>query len=1194
MDIFDSVRIIFDIFRDISRSEDGVTTGEIAEKYGISRRVVPKYIDILRHAGVPVDSENGRHTLDKDHHAAFSLTPEESELLALSLQRSLMLHGTNRRAIRALIAKLGTKMTEHAADLLLGQSDWSDETKLSERWFSLLAEAKRRRREVWVDYLPLNRSEPTRWRIRPYRFMVNAFSDGLYVECEGTRDAATYIRLALKFDRILDVQLADTSFGLAEIAQFVNQDKRAWGVWGAARPPETVVLRFEARHYDRLLESTWHPTQRISIDKAGDVRFTVEVSEPKEMIPWIRSWGAGVVVLEPESLRQRIIGSIRQQMQAYGLTGDAPNAAPLNLLWAKYESVSGQYHPLTCHLLDVAAVAHVMWGRVLSVSQRRWLANVLQMDEATAQRFMAFLVGLHDIGKATSTFQRKARPIYKQLLEAGIPHEDYEDKPHGTYSAAILRLFLKELSPDEYITRLLGAVIGGHHGGWIPYSEIQDAKHTAGGAAWGSLQAELFHLLREILKIDAVMLSDDVRQLNVFAVFLSGFVSVCDWVGSHEEYFPYQMTPPSPAEYFEQALPQAQMALEELGFMGRRPPQTPGVFSDIFSFQPNDLQRAGIDVFNGLHTQPRLILVEYLTGGGKTELALYLADLLMNLYGLSGTYIAMPTQATSNQMFERVSRYLQAQYPEQVINLQLAHAQSDHHPLFQQFQQRGPREGNESGIIAERWFQNRKRTLLAPYAVGTVDQAMLSVLQVKHHFVRQYALSHKVVIFDEIHSYDTYMNEIINRLMNWLAEMHSPLLLLSATLPENTREQLVRQVGGQGVLADVPYPRMTVVTADGQVEVHPLPRPESRLLHLRHMDGSLNCLADEVAALYAGGGCIAVICNTVGEAIDVARQLRQHGDISPEDVLLFHARFPPALRGGIERHVLECFGKNGQRPERAILVATQIIEQSLDLDFDAMITRTAPIDLLIQRAGRLHRHHRSRPAHLSTPTLMIRAPDFDGDVPKFGVDEAVYQRFVLLRTWLVLRDSQGLHLPDELDAMMNFVYVEQQQADGNTDAYSRALQAAYEKMLRADNLSSFRGIEHVIAQAGNEELIGSFSQQRADDDDHNLKTRDIKQGVDIICMGDAPGLELPQPVNRKPTQEEVKQLLQHRVVIHRTEFFRAIKAALQPEAQWERVTGLRFARAIVFEGGEYVIPGTSLYLKLSPFYGLEYGTKESK
>ncbi|MCC6616042.1 MAG: CRISPR-associated helicase Cas3', partial [Anaerolineae bacterium] len=823
-----------------------------------------------------------------------------------------------------------------------------------------------------------------------------------------------------------------------------------------------------------------------------------------------------------------------------------------------------------------------------SESQRRWLTDVLHADETYARSLFAFLAGLHDIGKATPTFQSKARPIYERLVDSGIPDERTYDVAHGVHSAVILTRLFTQQGTDKTIARQIASVVGGHHGAWIDFTMMRHHQSTAGGVVWQKLQDELFDSMRRAFGIDAVEPPQDEQQCQIFAVMLSGFISVCDWIGSHEGYFPYQAEPVDPDDYFSDSLVRAETALEQLGWYMWRPPRTRDDFHNLFGFAPNPMQQAAITAFESLAAPPRLILVEYLTGGGKTEIALYLTDLLVNLYGLGGAYVAMPTQATSNQMYERTSRFLQARYPDSQVDLQLAHAQADFHPLFAQFRQHIEREGNESGQTAEDWFHNRKRTLLAPFAVGTVDQAMLSVLEVKHHFVRLYALSHKVVVFDEIHSYDTYMNEIIERLMEWLAVMHTPTILLSATLPAADRLRLTQSFGAANEhLPDVQYPRLTIVSADGQLNVHPLPRPPSRTLYVQHVADDAAHWGDALTAAYAKGGCIAVICNTVDDAIRVYQYLRDHPAIDARDVILFHARFPTAWRGEIEREVLEAFGKDGHRPARAILVATQIIEQSLDLDFDLMLTQLAPVDLLIQRAGRLHRHSRQRPTHLAAPLLMIRAPALGhGAIPTFGVDEAIYARFILLKTWYALRDKTELRIPDDLDPLMNVVYDRSVQVDGAGDAFTQALDAALNDMTTRENGKAFRGSEYRIHAPFDESLIGSWT-ARMPDDDHNITTRDLRPGVDIVCMGNVPDGPLPLFVDRAPTHEEVSNLMRFKINVQKSEVVDGLRR-LEPNPYWERTAGLRSARAVVFGNGDFAVPGTSIRLRLSRNNGLEY------
>lgn len=1195
MGLSDSFSVLYGIIGDLAASSQGVSTGEIVRKYRIHRRLVPKYISILEDAGIPIYPENKRYYLMEGYHAAFTLTSDESELLYLMLQRSLTYHAAHSQTFRTLLSKLGSKLTAPLAASVT-QNIYSPHSASSfDSFFSTLAEAKRRRREVWVDYHPLNKADISRWRIRPLRFISNPLSDGLYIHCQGSQDEREYRPLSLRLDRILKVELTQTSFTTLDMAASGFYAGEAWGVWHTDSPAVQVQLRFEPRHYDRLLETTWHPSQRLHVEPDNHVSFFVTVSAPQEMIPWIRSWGSGVVVISPPDLRQHILHTLRRQIQAYGLNlAQAIMSDPLTFLWAKYNRMTGAAHLLAYHLLDVAAVAVQMWNTVLTQTQRDWLAQALGLEETEARQMVALLVGLHDIGKATPFFQHRAPVFYEELRAAVLSSEPHHDRAHGLLSAVILTDVLVQGGVIKGTAIPVALAIGGHHGRWITRDERQKNTGSIGGERWRALQTQLVTHIQQVLSVPKLTLPASKTDLNRFTTFLSGFVAVCDWIGSSDTFFPYEMEHIVPEVYWNRALQQASTALTELGWFGWHKPHDTVSFSAMFPpYTPNPVQQAIIERCDAPAEPYKLILIESLTGGGKTEIALYLADLLVNRFDLAGVYVAMPTQATSNQMFRRVSRYLEARYSHQTINVQLAHSQADQHPLYRHLLESTPSEGDhadENHLRAEAWFQNRKRSLLAPFAVGTVDQAMLSVLQVQHHFVRQYALAHKVVIFDEIHAYDTYMNEIIERLQNWLTALHAPMILLSATLPASTRQRLIAQAGGQADFADdVPYPRLTLVDHAGQVQVHPLPAPPTRTLHLAWFEGDQAALCDVLLPLYTEGGCIALINNTVDEAIRVAHALRTHGKFDVNDIILFHARFPSAWRIQIEQKVLSRFGKDGNRPTRAIVVATQIIEQSLDLDFDLIVTQLAPIDLLIQRAGRLHRHERPiRPPHLHTPTLLIRQPALDDKgLPDFGVDTAVYARYILLKTWLVLQGRTALHIPDEIDALMAFVY-DAPIEDAAPDAlWQAALQAAYDEMDRGDNRARFRGSQYTLPAPDSDYLFDTPNMKLADDEEHNIATREILPNIVIVCVrgNDADGT-LPALPARRPTQDETALLLRHRVTVTRKGALEALRH-LPPCEHWQRIPALRQARPIPFAGGVYCIPDSRITLVLSAVYGLE-------
>jgi CRISPR-associated endonuclease/helicase Cas3 len=287
-------------------------------------------------------------------------------------------------------------------------------------------------------------------------------------------------------------------------------------------------------------------------------------------------------------------------------------------------------------------------------------------------------------------------------------------------------------------------------------------------------------------------------------------------------------------------------------------------------------------------------------------------------------------------------------------------------------------------VASSAWFAQRKRPLLSPYGVGTVDQALFATLNVKHHFVRLWGLSNRVVVLDEMHAYDTYTSDLIAELLKWLKRVGSSVVLMSATLPARQRAKMLGAWDATDVQAgEVPYPRVAVTSASGTT-TQSVPCRDLEPITMAAVAEDLGSLAETAVCALSGGGCGVVIVNTVSRAQALYREL-QSRDLADADLRLFHARYPADERHLREKAVLELFGATStrDRPARALLVATQVVEQSLDLDFDFMLTDLAPVDLLWQRAGRLHRRRRRRPEAHAAPRLTIagllpeRLPDLE-------------------------------------------------------------------------------------------------------------------------------------------------------------------------------------------------------------------------
>jgi CRISPR-associated endonuclease/helicase Cas3 len=671
------------------------------------------------------------------------------------------------------------------------------------------------------------------------------------------------------------------------------------------------------------------------------------------------------------------------------------------------------------------------------------------------------------------------------------------------------------------------------------------------------------------------------------------------------EYFHFAESEVNLTSYAELACNQAQNALKKLGWLDWTPPQTSLSFEQLFPFPPRPLQQAIAALAdNGQAMPPALVIVEAPTGEGKTEAAWYLADRWLAEYQQRGVYVAMPTQATSNQMLGRVKTFLEKRYPAQQTPLLLLHGDAIFSAEMEQMKLAAIGENSDETVVAHAWFLPKKRSLLAPFAVGTIDQSLLAVLQTKHFFVRLFGLSHKTVIFDEVHAYDTYMNTLLRRLLGWLRQMGTSVILLSATLPTKTRQALVEAYTGQPFNQPVEYPAITWATAQiGEVSagVIPLVASQARTVNLGWINPE--ALLETIRSAVEAGGCVAVLCNTVNQSQAIYRLLEAQKLVPDDDLILFHARFPFYLRQKIEEVVLEKFGKPDEtkpncRPQKAIVVATQVIEQSLDLDFDLMISYLAPVDLLLQRAGRLHRHRRdTRPVGLETPRLLLVQPELKNDIPQLGVDGLVYAPYILLRSYLALQnkpDKQELNIPIDVQPLIEAVY---------SDALLPELSPAWEAELRVAKgkldkemlEQEMKARQNLIYPPEDEEVFWATNKD-LDEDDPELHqalralTRLTRPTVTLICLHQTeqgivlePGSKVIVELDKEPDYNLARELASRKVTISNWAVMDHF-IAQRPPTGWQKHPMLRYFRPLVFVNQVY-----SISPKLSLRFDLKQG-----
>lgn len=729
------------------------------------------------------------------------------------------------------------------------------------------------------------------------------------------------------------------------------------------------------------------------------------------------------------------------------------------MFWAKKDG--DDWHDLTAHLLDVGAVCEcLLQDRRVSAKIRERLGTAAIPDRV---QLLSALLALHDIGKLAPGFQARMPGSKARLAALGFPFPSGAIRKyrhdHGT--TVSLRYAFDEstdtILPADRIR--IARLLGGHHGMLPPRSvrKLRDNDAFGLDRIWWDARYSMIHTVFSVLA--AGESSRDITLHPPADVLFLGLTTVADWIGSAAADFPFHSAEVRDRKaYLQTARERARKALDTHGWVPvswTDETVTPAQLIDAeVGSAPvvlRPVQQLAQQVSERLQ-RPFLVVVEAATGGGKTEASWILQDHAARRLGQVGTYIAMPTTATSDQMHKRFNGYLKrrsiANTGTQLIHGRAAFKRLRDAPDPQDVGRDTEGTGNgfrsEAQEDAGQWFRTAKRALLAPFGVGTVDQALMSVFPVRHGYLRLFGLAGKVVIFDEVHAYDQYMFALFEGLLHWLRTLGSSVIVLSATLPrEQTRRLLAAWDEDPGeheldvesdappfALPDEPWAdkrgrtRISARLDDGTVLTSVGDAPDIREPIQTDWRDEGEPLIAAVADAVESGAQVAWICNTVADAQRRDDVFRSRFPDSKPDLL--HARYTLADRQRHEEHVLERYGKSRPDDQGHLLISTQIVEQSLDLDFDLMVSDLAPIDLLIQRVGRLWRHEPRRRV-VSQPTLVLIRPELDPDtgIPAFGVHEHVYDRHILLRTWYTLRAyGATLTLPDHTRHLIESVYAD--------------------------------------------------------------------------------------------------------------------------------------------------------------------------
>ncbi|MER7369323.1 CRISPR-associated helicase Cas3' [Nonomuraea wenchangensis] len=733
-------------------------------------------------------------------------------------------------------------------------------------------------------------------------------------------------------------------------------------------------------------------------------------------------------------------------------------------------------HPLICHALDTAAVAELLFPKMFNPLLRDKL-RLAFAPLGAVQAWMAFLAGLHDLGKLSPAFQALRRDLATALM--GEPAAsmlrkmpdgrllgERVDIPHGVLTTVHIERIISEWGAPRRTSLDVAYALGGHHG-FMPRSatviEARKKRGDHGGLLWANWCSEM---VTELLRLRGLALppASAWGSLHLdlgILVALSGLTSVSDWIASDTTNFPYAGSTVDLGEYVSRAHRQAHRAVDRLGWTAWQVPNDV-TFRGLFKATPRPVQEV-VEALGRKSDEQVLLIVEAPTGEGKTKAALQAAAGMVRSARDAGEelglFFATPTKATSNQAYREIREMLKQHQPDLAVRLlhgsaaEFLAAESATADGAGAVQPTGVDEdgGSSTQADAREWFTHNKG-LLAPIGVGTWDQVLMAGIRSKHVFVRMTGLAGKVVVIDEVHALDTYMSTLLDRVLRWLGFMGVSVILLSATLPAHRRSQLIgswRDGLGQSneqspaATSDLIYPRVTCAAAEditvAPVRASDLNADRRVRLSIVPDDDFVEWLLDTVKE----GGCLAVVHNLVRRVEQTFTKLEEAIKHLPSkerpQLFCITGQMPDKARYEVEEQLRTAFGPpmssedqedeaaQPRRPVRAIVVGTQVLESSLDLDFDALASDLAPIDSLIQRMGRVQRHG---PVHQRYPHLQELTMAITGvrDTPAGPVlppyTGSVYPRALTWRTWAVLRGVTAVRSPAQVPELIEQVYGE--------------------------------------------------------------------------------------------------------------------------------------------------------------------------
>lgn len=729
--------------------------------------------------------------------------------------------------------------------------------------------------------------------------------------------------------------------------------------------------------------------------------------------------------------------------------------------WAKKSDYNGIFRwlPLKQHLIDCMNISALLWEHWLSIGQKTAICNSLSTKNTDdGKKIARFLGGVHDIGKGIPAFQTKknsyfnSRDLSIQLIDK-LENNGFKDinslsltSPNRSHHALASQVILDKYKVNECIS----TIVGGHHGKPVDdktykeqlgsykanYFQVEDNENAI-FKKWENAQK---NILDWVLVESGFKDIENLPMLNQSSqVILEGLLIMADWISSNEDYFPLIKID----EKMENINQQDRMKngwnkwFNTYSWEPEKQYDIVSSYLSRFGFEPRDMQYKLADCIEKSN-EPGIFIVEAPMGVGKTEAALMAVEQLAEKCGCNGMFFGLPTQATSNGIFLRIENWLNvvdsSDYEEKSLRLihGKAYLNEDFTNIDKSINSNAvTKEDFNSWITVNQWFTGNKKSILDDFVVGTVDNFLLASLKQKHLALRHIGLSKKVVVIDEVHAYDSYMSQYLYRAIRWMGSYNIPVVILSATLPMEKRVELVEEyVIGTGNKMDliekkngwdksISYPLITYTEKDSIKQITKFEKIENKKILVKKLeDGGLEeeNLIEKIENYLSDGGVAGIIVNTVRRGQNLTRKLAEV--FGEENVELLHSSFISTERVNKENDLIRAIGKGAIRPYKKIIVGTQVIEQSLDIDFDILFTDIAPIDLLIQRIGRLHRHNIKRPKKLKEPLVCILGTNNDFEYEEGNL--YIYGDYLLMRTQMALPEE--LYIPKDISILVQQVY----------------------------------------------------------------------------------------------------------------------------------------------------------------------------